>query len=249
MFETCGHGFYAAFELKMKNMLYIAVLFFNKIHIYDSNGLLKKIKQYCHNYDVSMDGMRIAIRRHNLIFVKNILDCDLETLFDISELSGIEIRARWIAWAKHGSKILYSRIQNDNLVVMNVNTSSRMEIYTSGTFFDDTFIDGGDYLIECFSDHVNVYNTSTLVFLKKINMQFNTIHYHVRLGVFVIDFECYRINSQYDFDKVVFGQNYVKDAPIVENTIMEIIFGNSLLSQLPMEILCVELYRELLIVY
>jgi len=109
---------------------------------------------------------------------------------------------------------------------------------------------GNKYIIQQSLKCIKIYDQSTFDVLKvdQCDLDFKT--YHKKLDVLITkDLDYYRLNSQYGFDRIVLGYDYIGIRNLVLNPIMEIILSNSnelLFDDLAYDILFIDLYQNII---
>jgi len=249
---------------RIRYEMWAAVTMIGYVMFYNLNGLMKRQSLNGIFYDISMVDQKILIYRpdfcksYGAILIKNMIDVsDIESIFDFSgiisfvkvdKLQELIVNGYFvdcISWAQKSSRIGVVNLDNEMDLVINFDTKVSVLINNC-----ELYVDAGNYLIGVESKYTEIYDVDSLILLKKVNNCFDYMLYNKELNLLISDtFDLYRINSKYDFEKITLGRNYINDRCIYENYIMEIILNNILwFDLLPMEILCTELYRGLLIV-
>jgi len=95
---------------------------------------------------------------------------------------------------------------------------------------------------------INIYNANTLKIIKTITLELNIIGYNKDYDLWMTTgFKCYKMTRFFELKEVHIGENYLVDQRKIPNTVMDIVLINELLFDLmPLELVCIELYREIL---
>jgi len=96
---------------------------------------------------------------------------------------------------------------------------------------------------------IKIYDVNNFELLRIINSDLKFIAYHNELDLLISEDMCtYRFNGN-EFSKITFGSNYLVDYRFAPNNIMDTTLCECLLfGDLPREIICIELYNQILIV-
>jgi len=213
--------------------------------LYDIDGLIASRKLSEKNLDISSDGRWIILSDYvtDCSYVKLIDDINLLSLFDftyhLNRSDHIDGYAFYIRWLSNSTNFIII----DGCVI-NVYTYNKLKIVKKCNVLD---ID--DFLIQSQPNSINIYDVNSLNLRSTINCNLYFVTYHRKLKIMITkNMEYYRIDSHCNLNKITMGKNYLRDRNIVPNCIMDCILEKYLVFEsLPLEIKCVELYQEILI--
>jgi len=235
-----------------------------KSTIYLARAFLKKLVTGIQNYDISEDSMRIIrpcptiYAQSNIIYVKNISDVssifdfegtihciNIEKLYPVIE--GFDVQST--RWIQKSSRIAlvelfshYTRVHKK--IMVNVDTGAIKNI---DLIF--TWVDIGRYLIGSGVSYIELIDPNCFVRFNRIECGFELSSYSMKFGLLIShSLDYYQINSNYEIEKIMLGKNYITDRSIIKIDIMEIVLEyNLIFALIPMEILCIELYCQILL--
>jgi len=154
-------------------------------------------------------------------------------------------------WVKNSDKVaIYCDHRYDNIMI-NVDTLIRVSVSTLEA--DDYLEIPNNLLIQNSNHSVNIYDVNKMQLIKQINFEHKIIDYSISLNMLVAcDLHFYSITSKLDLEHVNIGKNYIRDVNYLPQQyviLMDIVLHSDLLfSYLPLEIMNIELYQEILYV-
>jgi len=157
-------------------------------------------------------------------------------------------------WITNSNRIIISSNDfEDNHTLMNIQTLKKCSSTTGYSINRDIHLleIQNNHFITINNYHINVYDVDTMSHIKKIYSDLTFIGYSKRFDLLISHcWEYYRITTNIKLKKIHrIGYSYFEDRDYIVNTIriiMDVVLCNDLFSQLPLEILCSEFYREIL---
>jgi len=238
---------------------YIAVRFCKLIKIFRSGHFIKKIYRQMY-YDISSDGCKISFydRKRSQLYIANTMDIlnaifsktkfqlypsDMKSIFKkISDC----IDFPWKSFPQFINNSYRFVISIFESIIENVKTLSKTYYNIDGELYYEIY-DTGEFLICTDHQSIYVYDAIKLRYLKTIKYSGQKI-YNSKLNLLIINNDdYYRLDSSCELQKVNLSLNYMNDRVIVSNAVMDIVLSDYLLFDLlPNEILCIELYSEVI---
>jgi len=174
--------------------------------------------------------------------------------FDISGSIILHDHESWIPgvfWIQYSNRIIYFTEGHGKVIVNIQNFTKR---YIEIDFYVHPHIElleiDGDRFIIIKKNSILIYDVHTINRVGKIKYDWMLIGYLKRFDLLVSsDFEYYCITQNLELKQIRrIGHNYLDDRKHIIDiikTLMDSILCNDLLSQIPLEILCIELYMEI----
>jgi len=256
-------GFYSMRIIKLNNILYLFAKTQYGFKIYDSKQLLFDFDSKLNIYDISYDGKQSLnyVVNTKTLYVKKLTGLDIATIFDIdiSDSKITNINGCHIKWIANSSRFIQIFGLN-HIHVINIQTLAENKLNGRISFYDTN----NDYLIGYMDNCVILYDLKSLTPMKIIKHDLQIEEYHRTFQLFIVErqdekynrkfhkqqLEFYRLTPEYKFQKVTIGENYLHDCRFINNFIMDIILFEILLfDRLPSEILCIELYHQILRIF
>jgi len=235
----------------LEGKTYLHIWHNNDPFLYSKDGKFKNVNFFPYHREISDDGKKWIVIKDGQICVES---TNINCMFYDSSIA-----CRSFSWLTNSSRFALN-FWNDT--VINVTTKLGRKFTCIDRLFDT-----GDYiLLHCLDSEnkIVVYDVANFNELACINCSIEFLIYHKRLNVLVAkNFDCYKITPDYKLQKIdlfkgaifcpfrlqkiVFGQNYILDFEMIENPVMNVILDSEMLFDLlPYEIICIELYQQIL---
>jgi len=216
---------------------------------YTSNGLL--YQEFGNTtFTVSDSGKKILLRSDKYLQIKEPI-MNINKLFDDcfyidGKNISIDHTLYEYVWI-YDQLIVLTYFNKEDIKIYNVDTMKSLLLFKS---YIDIF-EAGDYMVIQFDGFIEIYDIRTFTFIRVVMFKDTFVYFHNHLKLLVTcEFEYYVINKLGELCRVNLGNNYVKDTmtcPKYQNHVMDIILLNNVLfHNVPNEILCIELYYQIL---
>jgi len=233
---------------QVKNEVMIGVLGNDALYVYDLNGVYYREvlpPDYGVPYDISLNGRYIAFYYGGSLYRSRIHD--LDRIFSIQNKNGIKIDIDGncnVSMLNENPRIVVIECY-DKFVIVNMKTCAKIDIPIRENL---RFFAVGRCLVISSSTNISIYDSKRFNVLATIHCNLCFVAYNVRLQILITNkLDYYRINNKFELCRVILGQNYLRDTVVAQNDVMDTILSCDLLCELPMEILCTELYSQILL--
>jgi len=240
-----SYALYSRF-LKTQTCEYITNCSYLQDELYDRYGC--KISFETPYFVVSLDGTKILYSMYGSLHKQDITSIPTFGLFKrgygATYINTRDCnRLRWI------QNSTYAVI--DHNIILNLEDFQEIHMITP---YDNFFVFLVDELIIVWHfGFVEIYDTRRMTFVDRVNIDVMFTDYNQLLNALVTDErDCYRLKNnhgEYRFEHVNFGANYILDYNVVPQNIKVIIEIFCVLDAIPDEILCIELYWQLLLCF
>jgi len=226
------------FQTDTKIFMYVKSYFADDV-IYDLEGnIIKIVKNDFVLYEVSNDG-RNVVWTNNKNYYKNIASANLDDFFNnlitIYKPNGSNLLI-------HSIDIIIT-IKDLNLHLVNLVTNQTLPIF----FGDNIFKIKRNILVQK-STQINIHDIDEFNLLNCVDHCPKFVYYHSKLDVLVTsNMQTFILTNKYELEQVKLGENYISDQ--ISNHIMEVILCNDLLTELPDEILNIEVYQAIIRIF
>jgi len=245
--------------------LYVIIYTPYRVKIYSSNNVVKLLPLKRYRITVSFDGKHILIFHFDLNksyymdsqkFMDGVLKCPKDTISNL-ELQNIitNMSCVWdyIPYYDNGYPHFvfnsHQLITNIDATVKNIVTNKRLSLsplWIIGGRLSKKQFDIGNFLTVQ-GRRTKIYDVNSLEHLQTIDQNFKFVAYHSGLRLLITeDLYTYRFNGC-EFVRIKLGCNYLIDRCEAPNQIMDIVlFDDLLFDNFPSEIVCTELYEQIL---
>jgi len=224
-------------------LVFDSILGYTKIYNFD--GFVDTKTTY--SFIISPDGKRIiyhiGVMKYVFLDIED-LNCTFSKHLPKSNqimLSRIGRDMKWIY-----SNYLIEYINGNRYCIHNLNTNKK-RIFRR--FYDNKYVIDNYLLISLtYGYWLRIYDVTTLKLLAKIPNSLKIMGVNNLLNILITeDFRYFRVNTEYNLEQIKIGYNYVTDDDMVPHVIRIVMDLTLILIDLPIEILCIELYQEIFI--
>jgi len=202
-------------------------------------------------HDISQNGKRVIYQyRHMIIFCQT----DQQYHFNIicGSVLGYNVHGSNAfyddIWVKNSNRLVKYRDITHGRIILNVDTLNMLSI---DSIYDNYIEIPNNNLVRIMPHFVEIYDINKMKLIKQILCSLTFIDYSKTWNMLLTDnFEYYRFTSKCELQHVYIGRNYIEDCMYVPQkvtTFMDIILHhNVLFFEMPLELLNIELYQEIL---
>jgi len=231
--------------LVIDNKLYLMQRLNSKlINIFDYNGIVRSCTT---RGMMSSDGKcMMDVWQYPYIHVVKIKSFDsIKPSEQFEYFLGEIYEKKWIY-----SNFLIHFKQDHRYMIQNLNTGTCLIFDSSYNLVDHKIFVLGNYLLDIYMNkQCIVYHLETLGAIATVHIETEIIATNNLLNVLISkDFQYYRINDKYGFQKVIMGRNYYDDYKYVPNQIKIIMDLTLTWIDFPLDLLFNELYEALIMI-